>query len=470
MRNDQVKPFFFGILMTLAVGSMAYWFSGVPTPEVSIREPIPENVARPDETGLETAANPGTLITGKGTVPEMEGRWPQFRGKDRNAIAEDVTIPNSFRESPPPIAWKLDLGEGHAGAAVYDGCVYLVDYDEEEGEDVVRCLSLDKAEEIWRYTYSSKVKRNHGMSRTVPALTDRFLVTLGPKAYVHCFDRLTGEVIWKKDLVRDYGTVVPEWYAGQCPLIEYDRVILAPGGKCLMTAIDLETGETLWETPNPEGWQMTHSSISPVEYDRDLQYVWCCTGGVVGVSADTGELLWHFPDWQIKIAAIPSPLDLGEGRILLTGGYGTGSTLIQISQTESKFSVEEILHLDPKDFGSDQQTPIFVDGVVYAVLPSGKLACLAPDGKRLWINEEFEFGLGPYSLVGGKLLVLDDKGKDSGELCLFEVGPTGASLISRWKVLDGHDAWAPIAIAGSRLILRDAKTMICLDLGSAAAS
>jgi outer membrane protein assembly factor BamB len=31
---------------------------------------------------------------------------------------------------------------------------------------------------------------------------------------------------------------------------------------------------------------------------------------------------------------------------------------------------------------------------------------------------------------------------------------------------DGHDAWAPFAIADGYLIMRDSKRMVCIDLKS----
>jgi hypothetical protein len=31
-------------------------------------------------------------------------------------------------------------------------------------------------------------------------------------------------------------------------------------------------------------------------------------------------------------------------------------------------------------------------------------------------------------------------------------------------VLNGHDAWGPLALAGSRLLARDLDSMVCLDL------
>ena len=60
-------------------------------------------------------------------------------------------------------------------------------------------------------------------------------------------DAKTGKEIWRKDLVQEYGTQIPPWYVGQCPLLEDDRVLVAPGGKdALVVAFDKATGEELW--------------------------------------------------------------------------------------------------------------------------------------------------------------------------------------------------------------------------------
>jgi len=32
-------------------------------------------------------------------------------------------------------------------------------------------------------------------------------------------------------------------------------------------------------------------------------------------------------------------------------------------------------------------------------------------------------------------------------------------------VVEGHDAWAPIALAGTKLILRSSKNIVCLNIG-----
>jgi outer membrane protein assembly factor BamB len=83
------------------------------------------------------------------------------------------------------------------------------------------------------------------------------------------------------------------------------------------------------------------------------------------------------------------------------------------------------------------------------------------DGKVLWSSTStHKFGIGPYMLVDGRILVMNDHGK----LTMVEGTPKGFNLIAEAKVLDGHDSWAPMALAGKLLIVRDLTMMACLDL------
>lgn len=455
---------FFPVLVALSLAILLFWRLDRSVSPAPPRVPIPENQGTPKTANTEEASNPGTLLLGEGTPSPETGSWLQFRGADRRNIAAGSSIPDTWPSEGPPVLWKLPVGEGHAGAAIHKGRVFLLDYDEAQKEDVVRCLSLADGKDIWRYSYTSKVKRNHGMSRTTPAVSDEYLVTLGPNAHVYCLHPETGSLYWKKDLVAEYGTVIPEWYAGQCPLIDGDRVLLAPGGKCLLTAIDLATGNTVWETPNPKGWKMSHSSISPAEFEGLKEYLWCSSEGAVAVSATDGALLWDLPEWRIRIATVPSPVDLGQGRILFSGGYGAGALAVKQVRKEEKIELETLYRTEPEVFGADQHTPIFMDGLIYAVIPGGKLTCLSPEGKVLWSQNDMNFGLGPFLFVDGKLLVQDDDHHSPGGLCLFRVDAKGATRLASAKILEGHEAWGPMAFAAGRLILRDSKTLVCIDL------
>jgi outer membrane protein assembly factor BamB len=53
---------------------------------------------------------------------------------------------------------------------------------------------------------------------------------------------------------------------------------------------------------------------------------------------------------------------------------------------------------------------------------------------------------------------------DDGVLTMAEASPAGFKMLARAKVLDGHETWAPLAIAGGRLIVRDLERLVCLDV------
>jgi len=449
----------------MAVGGLAvvYLLAGADlASDLGLRGPIAANQAQ--AAGDQGGPSKGELTRFDGVASNLPGAWPQFRGPNLDAVYQEpmpVGLARQWAQGGPKVLWSVDLGEGYAGAAVFNGCVYIVDYDQTRNGDAVRCLSLEDGKEIWRYFYPVKVKRNHGMSRTVPAVTDRAVVTMGPKCHVVCLDPNDGHLLWALDLVKDHKAVVPPWYAGQCPLIDKGRVILGVGGDALVMAVDVNDGRIVWKTPNPNGWTMTHSSVVPMELGGQQTFVWCASGGVVGVSAEDGRLLWAYEDWKITMANVPTPVVVGEGRVFLSGGYNAGALMLQLRTGDGGIQAEPLYRLKPAVFGSPQQTPILYEGHLYGVRPDGQMVCLDLDGRVVWASTpSHRFGLGPYGIAYGLLYAMDD----NGLLTLAEASPAGFVPLDQARVLEGPESWAPMAFAAGRLIARDLKRMVCLDV------
>jgi outer membrane protein assembly factor BamB len=454
---------------TLAVVGVAVligWLLHHPNQQLSLR--VPGADAQPGSSSLSTT-NPallGIVTQGTGRAADLPGSWPQFRGPNRDGMVNAAKMAHGWGPTGPRELWSIPVGEGYAGPAIANGCVYLMDYDATSRQDALRCLSLADGQEIWRFSYSINIKRNHGMSRTVPAVAGRHVVAIGPKCHVVCCDVLTGKLRWSLDLVREFGASVPEWYAGQCPLVDGNRVILAPGGPdALLIAADLETGKVIWQTPNPQDWKMTHSSIMPVDFAGQRLYVYCADKGVAGVSATDGRLLWQTTDWKISIATVPSPCILDNGRVFLSGGYNAGSLMLQLEEMEGGISARTKFKLSAATFGATQHTPIFHDGHIFGTRADGKFTCLSTDGKVLWTSGAGDnLGLGSYLLADGLIYALND----SGELRRIEASASGYKELVRAQVLkSARESWGPMALAGNRLLVRDLTRLACLDLGAA---
>lgn len=464
------------LIVTIAALAAAVGFAWWTTLEPPQRlEPRAPTAAETDPT----AGAGGPAVDLRGVFERFDGlpaadrtgRWPRFRGEDFSNIARrQPPLRNTWPPDGPPVEWALDLGEGHAGPIVHDGRVILLDYDETRHADALRCFSLADGREIWRRWYQVRIKRNHGMSRTVPATDGRFVVSIGPKCHVLCVDADDGAFRWGIDLVRQYATDVPLWYTGQCPVIDNGLAILAPGGSSLLMAVDCATGQVVWETPNPDAWQMSHASVMPMDCLGRRAWVYTALGGTVAVAADgddRGAVLWKSTAWDHAVIS-PSPVDLGDGKLFLTAGYGVGSMLLQITREGRTFAAAPVYTLDKSRFACEQQTPILRDGHLYTILTNDagparrQFACLRPDdGTLLWTSGKSErFGLGPFLLVDDRALILDD----DGTLTMARVSPDGYTMMARAKLLDGRDAWAPMALVDGRLLLRDWKRMLCLDL------
>jgi outer membrane protein assembly factor BamB len=455
----------------LALVVLAWWLTYDPAREIKLSVP-----------GLDSIPNEQEGDHQKVTIGEffeqydeeqswLTGSWTGFRGKNRDNIVGDTRkLISSFGSSGPRKEWSVDLGEGHAAPVIHNGKVYILDYLEEKKMDALRCFSLITGKELWRRSYGIHIKRNHGMSRTVPALAADFLVTLGPMGHVMCVDPKNGDLKWTLDLVEQYGTEIPFWYTGQCPLIHQGEVILAPGGKALMIGVDGNSGEILWETPNPDSIQMSHSSIMPMEFGGEQIFVYAGIGGVAGISAteqNRGQLRWVNKEFVPSVIA-PSPIKLSRETILITAGYGAGSAIIKVSQNNEKASV--IQSYKPKEgLASEQQTPLILDGYIYAILPKdagsfrNQLACykLNDLNNPVWTSgKTLRLGLGPYIYADKKFYIVSD----DGTLTIAKADAGSFQILDSQRVIEGHDAWGPIAIADGRLLMRDSKKMVCLNI------
>lgn len=403
----------------------------------------------------------------------LPGSWPNFRGADYTNISrEDIPLLNEFPPDGPPVLWRKDLGEGHAAFAIHHGRIFILDYVEQKRADAIRCISLLDGKELWRRWYELDIRRNHGYSRTIPAVSDDHVVSIGPMGHVMCLDTDSGELLWTMDMASDFEAEIPQWYTGQCPLLDKNKVILAPGGKnTLLIGVDATSGEIIWETPNPGGWKQSHSSVVPMNYMGNSIYVYSALGGIVGVAAhgeNAGEILWKV-DWDATVIA-PSPVIIDDEYIFQSAGYGAGSVFIRITGTYPRLNARVVGRHGPRDaLATEQQSAIQVGDHLFGVMTKDAgtrrmmlVACNSLDPSDFVFpgKTEFRYGLGPIIMADDKLFALTD----NGVLSLLTFENDEFIEHGRHDILPGVDAWGPIAIADGIMLLRDSTSMVALDM------
>jgi len=479
-----MKKFAAGMLSfaaTFLVGAVlvAAWLTGGPGRALSVRLPDSGPVGRSGQGVPEKVV--GELKRSGGVAADVRGEWRGFRGPMGENVSDDFTeLARTWLPAGPPELWSKEVGEGYAGCAVLAGRIYLQDYDAKRRREMLRCFSLADGQDLWVYSYKFPIKRTHGYTRTVPALTEEHVVLMGSKCHVSCLDANTGALRWDLSLVNKYGTTVPQWYTGQCPIIDDGNVILAPcghvvreegpdgktvtrGKSVLMTALNCETGKVVWEVPNDDGWEMAHGCIAVMELeDYSKMYVYCASGGVVGVSTD-GRVLWKKKDWTVDFANVPTPVPIRDNRLFLCGGYGAGSAVIRIEKEGEAYVARELWRKPPSVFGSQQQTPVFYKNHLFGTRQDGQFVCLTTRGEVVWSSgpaRKFGKDGGAYLIADDLVYLLDD----DGVLTMLEATPQAYKPLEQRKVLPGHHSWAPMAIVAGRLLLRDDTVLKCLDV------
>ncbi len=391
--------------------------------------------------------------------------WPQFRGAHRDNISRETGLLRAWPEGGPAVLWRLEVGQGYSAAAVFDGRVYFNDYDEAESEWQVRSVSLQDGTELWRFREPRRIRPNHGITRTVPAVDGKLVFALDPKTVLHALDAATGEEVWRKNLVQEYEAKIPPWYNGQCPLLDGDHLIIAPGGTALVVALNKSTGEEVWRTANPQSWPMSHASLMPATLAGTKQYLYNNLFGTVGVAADDGRLLWHFP-FKFNVAVAPSPLPLDGERVFITAGYDAGGAILTVTGSGNQMMVQAAVQVTPDIWNSEIHTPIVYEGHFFGVgrHKRGLFSCLTAQGEVVWTSEgQASFEQGSYILADGMFFVLEGK---TGRLRLLEARTDEYRELANAQILGGHDVWGPMALSDGKLVMRDMRQMVCLDVKS----
>lgn len=406
--------------------------------------------------------------------------WPQYLGPNRNSMSAQKGLLRTWPQQGPEVLWTSEVGIGFGGPVVKGGKVYLLDRDDKVG-DKMRCFDLTTGKELWSFSYDAPGSVMFPGSRSVPAVDGNRVYSCGPYGDLYCIDINTHKPIWNKNVWADYGgTKIPTWAISQCPLVYGDLLIIASQApQAGVVAYEKLTGKVKWATPSlgPVGY------VSPaiVKVGKEDHVVMITAsagrgesasgGKVVGIDPLTGKILWEYGNWQCSIPA-PSAVDAGEGKILITGGYNAGASMIKVEKkADGTIAVAELFK-NP-DFGAHTQPPVLVNGYFYAQYSTNErkdgLVCMGMDGKVKWITRRTPlFDKGGIILADGLLLVTDG----SSKLYLIEPDPTAFKAISSSELLKGDSGdqrfptqnWAPLALADGKLLIRDQSRLMCVKV------
>ena len=423
------------------------------------------------------------LLVGVANVHAQD--WPQYLGPDRNSASPQTNILRSWPENGPEVLWTIDVGIGFGGPVARDGKVYLLDRDDEVGDNL-RCFELSTGKELWNFAYDSPGSVMFPGSRSVPTLDGNHVYSCGPYGDLYCIDINTHETVWNKNVWKDFGgDEIPRWAITQCPLVYGDLLIVASQApEAGVVAYEKLTGNVKWSSPalGPVGY--VSPEIVKVGGEDQLVMITAASGGrgeaatggkVIGIEPITGKILWEYTNWQCVIP-VPGAIDAGEGRVLIIGGYQAGAAMIKVDkQADGSFSISELYKTE--EFGAHTKPAILHEGYFYAQYSTNErrdgLVCMSMDGQIMWKTKRSpSFMRGSMILADGLILATN------GEQTLYLIEPDPSEFkplaLAELLVADpgedqmverfGNQNWAPIALADGRLLIRDQSQLKCVRI------
>jgi outer membrane protein assembly factor BamB len=387
--------------------------------------------------------------------------WPQWLGPTRDGVATDKVAP--WKEAPK-VLWRQPVGEGHSSPVVADGKVFVHAKVKDNDQEELLAFDAKTGKPLWQVSYDrGKFQSIFGSGpRATPAVAGGKVYTLGVTGILGCFEVEGGKKVWTEDILQKFKAANLTFGVSCSPLVDGDLVLVNAGGKgASLVAFNKDKGDVVWKTGDDPA---SYSSPIVIGQGKERQVVFLTARGLVGLAPADGTVFWKFP--LIDKLSESSTTPVRSGDVLLGSSVTYGSVGLKLETKDDKPTASEAwknsaltcYFSTPVAVGKEHL--YMVTGTIIPP-PSATLRCVdAKTGKELWSKSK----VGKYHAAlirtgDDKLLMLDD----AGNLVLLEPNAKEYKELARSKV--AGETWAHPALSDGKLYVRDAKELICLQLG-----
>ena len=392
-----------------------------------------------------------TAVLSISLAPVVAGQdWPQWRGAKRDGEVTSFREPASWPKTLTE-RWKVEVGTGYATPVLVRDRIYM--FTRQGEEEVMAALEAGSGKVVWRSGYPAGFKMNPATARhgpgpkSTPTFAGNRLFTLGMTGMVSAFDAQSGKRIWQKPAP----AAQPLYHTATSPVVDGNLVIVHLGGhnEGALTAFDVATGDVRW-TWNGDG--PAYGSPIVVDLAGTRQVVTFTQTNFVGVSRETGQLLWKRPYTTAATTTSQTPLLFRD--TIIESGRGNGITAFRVRKGE-EWTTENVWHTD--DVSVHMSDVVATNGVLFGLshLNSGQYFTLDLEtGKVLWTSDPRQADHAAIARAGNTIFSLEQ----DGELVVIRFSRTAFEPIARYEVAKS-ETWAQPVISGNRLFVKDVSTL-----------
>ncbi|PIU91000.1 MAG: hypothetical protein COZ06_25970 [Armatimonadetes bacterium CG_4_10_14_3_um_filter_66_18] len=396
---------------------------------------------------------------GPAAVAEEAPSWPQFRGPQGDGVSTETGLLKQWPEAGPKLLWTAEgLGFGFGSVTVGGGRIYAA--GDRDKHTVVTALNMEGAVQ-WQFENGASWDDPTPGGRSTPTFDGGRVYHENGHGAVVCLAADTGEKLWGRNQAEEFGGRFSSWGYAESPIIDGDHVLCCPGGETAMVALNKTTGETVWKSAS-SGEPAGYSTPILAEYQGLRLVLTMSEKSLIGVNADTGDLLFRFEHFTPRyVANCVSPL-YHDGHILVSGGYGKGCVLLKLGIAGKQATVEPVWRTENLD--NRHGGILLLDGFLYGASQwtnKGKWVCLEWQTGALRYAEP---GVGEGSVTSAEgLLYTLSEGRKMG---LVKATPEGHEVISQFSLPAGGKGatWAHPVVRGGRLYVRHGDLLHAFDV------
>ena len=404
------------------------------------------------------------------TAPTLP--WPQWWGPNRDAKSLDKGLLKSWPAEGPKLIWKVTgMGQGWSTVSFGGGLIYTTGrkqasnpaevpetrtVDARPGKRLFM-IALDMQGKVkWDRDITAAFTGHHVYqgSRATPTYDNGNLYLVAGTGVLGCYDARTGDTRWQRDVKKDFNSGKMRWGFAESVLILGDLLIVTPGGDCFMAALEKKTGKTVWKS-GPFG-VAHYSSPIHVVYKGVPMIINGAGGGIVGVHAETGKILWSNDFASGNMANVPTPV-FSDGYVFWAVGYGKGGICLKLSVSGEKVTATEVWRT--QDIRTQYGGYVILDGYIYGNNMYEWSCVELKTGKIIWGAEGVRKGAIAYA--DGRLYLY---GIDKGQVALAAASPKGLKLVGNFNVAGKGPSRAHPVIVGGRLYLRFDENLYCFNV------
>lgn len=386
--------------------------------------------------------------------------WTQWGGPHRNFHTEATGLKDTWPAAGPRVVWKRTLGEGYSSTPVENGVLYTM-YGKPR-EEVVIAAEAESGKTLWEHatpmTFQSDAPEMGNGPYATPLIAGSRLFTTGVAGRLQCLDKKTGKLLWTQELWSGHGGSRLMYGYASSPIAFRDMVIVPVGGrgKAVM-AFKQADGAVAW-AKNDFG--NVYSSPVLIDLGGLEQLVLLMDGAMLAVNPHNGDLQWQVPFKADYSIAVATPL-WGAGNLLFVSSeYNGGAKAVELRRSGAQTTATELWTSNRLRLHHGNAIRIG-DTIYFSSGGKGSQAILsavdARSGTIHWQQRSIEKAT--FVWADQKLITLDQ----DGNLMIAHPSPQGFAIAAKAPLLTSL-SWTPPVLVGTRLYLRDRRTMMAVDL------